>query len=141
MGRLVLSTRGAPVTQRSRKRCTCYATRVNHGRYVIFWTTILVIVPVKSPRASRAPMGEATMATVVFLCPNFADDGTADNGHSYDESVACLACQQLHFLNKASGKCWGCRRLVDGSSAAAVVWVFSKLCTVGTYILSNEAYV
>jgi hypothetical protein len=47
------------------------------------------------------------MATVVFLCPNFADDGTADNGHSYDESVACLACQQLHFLNKASGKCWG----------------------------------
>jgi hypothetical protein len=66
------------------------------------------------------------MATVVFLCPNFADDRTADNGHSY-ESVACLACQQLHFLNKASGKCWGCRRLVDGSSAAAVVVFFPEV--------------
>ena len=54
------------------------------------------------------------MATVVFLCPNvgvhvqgwFAGDGTADNDQSY-ESVACLACQQLHFVNKATGKVLG----------------------------------
>jgi hypothetical protein len=63
------------------------------------------------------------MATVVFLCLNFADVRTADNGHGY-ESVACLACQQLHFLNKASGKCWGLGRFVHGSSAAAVVGFF-----------------
>jgi hypothetical protein len=53
------------------------------------------------------------MVTVVYICPNvgvrvqgwFADDGT-DDSESYD-SVTCLACQQLHFVNKVSGKVLG----------------------------------
>jgi hypothetical protein len=54
------------------------------------------------------------MATVIFRCPTtgknvqtwFADDVSTDNGESY-ESVTCLACRQMHFVNRATGKTLG----------------------------------
>jgi hypothetical protein len=54
------------------------------------------------------------MATLIFRCPTtgknvqawFADDVSADNGESY-ESVTCMACGQLHLVNRATGKTLG----------------------------------
>ena len=55
------------------------------------------------------------MATRVFLCPHtgqrvqgwFADDGSEDaSGETY-EGVSCLACNQLHMVNRRTGKVLG----------------------------------
>jgi hypothetical protein len=54
------------------------------------------------------------MATRVFLCPNvgihvqgwFADNGS-ENGDNTYQSVSCLACQQVHLVNPATGKVLG----------------------------------
>jgi hypothetical protein len=51
------------------------------------------------------------MAAFLFRCPNtgfrvqgwIADDGSADNGDTY-EAIKCLACQQLHFVKPENGK-------------------------------------
>ncbi len=54
------------------------------------------------------------MATAIFICPNtakrvqgwFANDGSEDGGEVY-QSVTCLACRQLHWVNPKSGKVLG----------------------------------
>jgi len=51
--------------------------------------------------------------TVIFRCPNlgvqvqgfFADD-MSRNGETY-ESVTCLACRQVHLVNRTTGKVLG----------------------------------
>jgi hypothetical protein len=55
------------------------------------------------------------MATRVFLCPHtgqrvqgwFADDGSEDAGGETYEGVSCLACNQLHMVNRRTGKVLG----------------------------------
>ena len=55
------------------------------------------------------------MATRVFLCPHtgqqvqgwFADDGSEDAGGETYEGVSCLACTQLHMVNRRTGKVLG----------------------------------
>jgi hypothetical protein len=53
------------------------------------------------------------MVPVIFRCPNtghrvqalFADDATEDRD-TY-ESVTCMACRQLHLVNRKTGKTLG----------------------------------
>jgi len=53
------------------------------------------------------------MVPVIFRCPNtgqrvqalFADDPTEDSD-TY-ESVTCMACRQLHLVNRKTGKTAG----------------------------------
>ena len=54
------------------------------------------------------------MPTLIFRCPNtgmnvqtwFADEVSGNNGETYD-SLTCLACSQVHFVNRATGKVLG----------------------------------
>jgi hypothetical protein len=54
------------------------------------------------------------MATFIFRCPTtganvqgwIADD-VSDNDPSFYQSVECLACAQLHFVNAKTGKTIG----------------------------------
>jgi hypothetical protein len=65
---------------------------------------------IKPPAAAAG----CIMAMLIFRCPTtgknvqawLADEVSADNGESY-ESVTCLACRQMHFVNRATGKTLG----------------------------------
>ena len=54
------------------------------------------------------------MPALIFRCPAtgmnvqawFADDVSANNGETY-ELMACPACTQAHFVNRATGKVLG----------------------------------
>jgi len=56
----------------------------------------------------------ATMASVVFRCPNVgihvhgwvADDGAEIDENVYD-SIMCNACRQVHLVNRATGRVLG----------------------------------
>ena len=53
-----------------------------------------------------------TMATLLFLCPStgyrvqgwFADNGPPENGGEVYEGLTCLACRQVHMVNRRTGK-------------------------------------
>jgi hypothetical protein len=55
------------------------------------------------------------MATFLFLCPNtgyrvqgwVADDGSPESSGETYEAVSCLACGQVHLVNKNSGRVAG----------------------------------
>jgi hypothetical protein len=56
------------------------------------------------------------MAPFIFRCPNtgynvqgLAPDNGAKNGLENYESVTCLACQQIHYVNPKTGKMLGTR--------------------------------
>ena len=53
------------------------------------------------------------MAPFIFRCPttgfrvqDYASEQTSDDHNSY-EAVTCLACNQLHLVNPATGKVLG----------------------------------
>lgn len=54
------------------------------------------------------------MATLIYRCPTtglnvqawFADDPSTTEGETY-ETVRCLACNQMHLINRSTGKTLG----------------------------------
>jgi hypothetical protein len=54
------------------------------------------------------------MAALIYRCPAtgvkvqawFADDVSANNGETY-ESLTCLACSQVHLVNRSTGRTLG----------------------------------
>jgi len=54
------------------------------------------------------------MATFIYRCPTtgrnvqgwFADEVSANEGESY-EAVTCLACKQVHLVNRLTGNTLG----------------------------------
>jgi hypothetical protein len=54
------------------------------------------------------------MAAVLYRCPAtgvkvqawFADDASANDGETY-EPVTCLACSQVHLVNRLTGRTLG----------------------------------
>jgi hypothetical protein len=54
------------------------------------------------------------MAPLIFRCPTtglnvqawFADDSSTTEGEIY-EPVRCLACKQMHLINRSTGKTLG----------------------------------
>jgi hypothetical protein len=57
-----------------------------------------------------------TVATIIFRCPStgahvqgwFADNGAEDQGEGeIYHTITCIACQQVHLVNRATGKTLG----------------------------------